>query len=293
MVGFGFSVGDFIAGVNLLIDAVHSLSDTYGARADYKELERELQSLNSGLDGIKALSLNPTQATEIFAVNAAVDKCFACVEAFVQRNSKFKSLETVPGKKWSPAMLRRCGRAVQWAITKKDDVAKFRDQVHYHSDAIGMLLATLQVKQSGVHKALTETIGHQVSDFGPQQQEMNGALRDQRDTVNRLYLDTQNIIKTQTSLARSMTIENREVKEGLDTQIRDQERAFASQKSATTQIGINVQDTKAQVEAMMTLQQSLAGFVASTSLMREARSYISNSSQRFDAFPGPNAPDLA
>lgn len=122
---------------------------------------------------------------------------------------------------------------------------------------------------------------------------MNGTLRDQRDTVNRLYLDTQNIIKTQTSLARSMTIENREVKEGLDTQIRDQERAFASQKSTTTQICINVQDTKAQVEAMMTLQQSLAGFVASTSLMREARSYISNSSQRFDAFPGPNAPDLA
>lgn len=145
MVAFGFSVGDFIAGVNLLIDAVYSLSDTYGAQADYKELERELQSLNCGLDGIKALSLSPKQATEISAVTAAVDKCFICVEAFVQRNSKFKSLESTPRKKWSLAMLRRRGRGVQWAIWKKDDVAKFRDQVHYHSGAIGMLLATLNL----------------------------------------------------------------------------------------------------------------------------------------------------
>ena len=38
MVPFGFSVGDFIASINLLIDAVHSLSDTNGAQADYEEL---------------------------------------------------------------------------------------------------------------------------------------------------------------------------------------------------------------------------------------------------------------
>lgn len=142
---FGFSVGDFITGVNLLIDAVHSLSDTYGAQADYKELGRELQSLNSGLDGIKALSLDSTQTIGISAVNAAVDKCHACVEDFVQRNSKFKSLETTSGKKWSLATVKKCGRGVQWAVWKRDDVAKFRDQVQYHSGAIGMLLATLQV----------------------------------------------------------------------------------------------------------------------------------------------------
>ena len=145
MVAFGFSVGDFIDGVNLLIDAIHSLSDTYGAQADYKELERELHSLNSGLDGIRSLSLEPSLETEISAVNAAVDKCHTCVEDFVRRNSKFKSLENTPSKKWSLATLKKCGRGVQWAIWKKDDVAKFRDQVQYHSGAIGMLLATLQV----------------------------------------------------------------------------------------------------------------------------------------------------
>lgn len=145
MVGFGISVGDFIAGINTLIDIVHSLSDTHGAQADYKELGSELQSLKSGLDGVKALSPDPTLTTELSALDAAVGKCRACVENFVQRNSKFKSLEGTPGKRWSLATLKKRGRGVQWAIWKKDDVGRFRDQVRFHTGAIGMLLSILQV----------------------------------------------------------------------------------------------------------------------------------------------------
>ena len=145
MVGFGISVGDFIAGINTLIDIVHSLSDTHGAQADYRELGSELQSLKSGLDGVKALSPDPTVTTELSALDAAVEKCRACVESFVERNSKFKSLENTPRKKWSLATLKKHGRGVQWAIWNKDDVQRFRDQIQYHTGAIGMLLGTLQV----------------------------------------------------------------------------------------------------------------------------------------------------
>lgn len=145
MVAFGFSVGDFIAGINLLMNAVHSFSNTHGAQADYQELGRELQSLNNGLDGIRALSLDSTYEAEISAVNSAVDRCHTCVESFVQRISKYKSLETTSEKKWSLPTLKRCGHGVQWVAWKRKDVVNFRDQVHYHSGAIGILLATLQV----------------------------------------------------------------------------------------------------------------------------------------------------
>ena len=145
MIPFGFSVGDFIDGVNILIDAVHSLSDTYGAQADYKELENELQSLNSGLDAVRSLSLESFNETEISPVSAAVNKCRACVEDFVRRNRKFKSLETTAGKKWSLAAWKKIGRGVQWTIWKKEDVTNFRHQIHSHSGAIGTLLAALQV----------------------------------------------------------------------------------------------------------------------------------------------------
>ncbi len=145
MAAFGFSVGDIIAGVNLLIEAVQSLNASHGAQADYQELGRELQSLNSGLDGIGALSLDSTYEAEISAVNAAVDKCRTCVQAFVQRYDGFKSLENTSTERWSLARLKNCGRGVQWAVWKKDDVVRFRDQVHCHSGAIGMLLDTLQM----------------------------------------------------------------------------------------------------------------------------------------------------
>ncbi len=145
MVAFGFSVGDLIASVNLLIDVAHSLDNTHGAQADYQELGRELQSLNSGLDGIGALSLDSKYEAEILAVNAAVDKCRTCVKAFVKRYEAFKSLENTSRENWSLARLKNCGRGVQWAVWKKDDVVRFRDQVHCHSEAIGMLLDTLQM----------------------------------------------------------------------------------------------------------------------------------------------------
>ena len=113
MVPFGFSVGDFIRGVDLLIDVVHSLSDTHGAQADYKEIESELHSLNNGLDSVRSLTQESSNETEISAVIAAVDKCRACVEDFVRRNRKFKSLESTTGKKWTLAALKKSGRAIQ------------------------------------------------------------------------------------------------------------------------------------------------------------------------------------
>lgn len=123
------------------------------------------------------------------------------------------------------------------------------------------LLLTYRSKQSDAHKALSETISAQVSNFGPQQLEMKSVLSDQRDTAKRICLNTQRIIKQQASLGRSMSTQHTEVRDHLHFQARNQERAFPSQKSAATQIGINVQNANAQVEAILALQRSLAEFV--------------------------------
>lgn len=102
---------------------------------------------------------------------------------------------------------------------------------------------------------------------------MKRKLSDQQDTVKRICLDTQGIVvKNQASLAQSMSAQHTEVRDCLQSQARDQERAFASQSSATTQIAVNVQSTNAQVEAITALQQSLAGFVSFEFPMRETGS---------------------
>lgn len=63
-VQFGVSVGDFIFGIEVLIDAIKSLSDNHGAQVDYKDwalqgLGRELYSLKSAFGCVQNLSLDP------------------------------------------------------------------------------------------------------------------------------------------------------------------------------------------------------------------------------------------
>ena len=145
MVTFGFSVGDFVAGISLIIDAVHSLSDTHGAPADYEELGRQLKNLRNGFECIEGLNLYVTQCAQRSAVDTALNDCRLCLDDFVKRNGKIKSLEAPSGRQWSLAALKRQGRKVQWALWKKADVAKFRGAIQQHSDAVQMLLASIQM----------------------------------------------------------------------------------------------------------------------------------------------------
>lgn len=142
---FGVAIGDFIAGINLLIAIVTSLHETHGARADYQELARELTSLRVGLDSVRDLSLDAAQVFQASAVSKSVDNCYSCVNGFLQRNSKFQDMATTSDQQRGLDRLKRRIRCVQWAILKKDDVAKLRAEVQQHCEAIQMLLATLHV----------------------------------------------------------------------------------------------------------------------------------------------------
>lgn len=149
------------------------------------------------------------------------------------------------------------------------------------------LILIYRSKQSDAHNALTKTIGAQVSDFGPQLLELKRGLSDQGDTI------IQSIINTQACLAQLMSTQHTEVRDHQHSQARNLESAFASQKSTTAQIGVDVQNTNTQLQALLALQHSLVGFVFFRYLMRETRSYVADILQRCNAFPGAIAPYLA
>lgn len=73
---FGFSVGDFIDSIKLLVDAVNGLRDTNGAQDDHEELSRGLKHIRAGLEWIEPLSSDPTQPVQSSAAKAAIDDCF-------------------------------------------------------------------------------------------------------------------------------------------------------------------------------------------------------------------------
>ena len=145
MVPFGFSIGDFIAGINLLIEAASSLSDTHGAQADYQGLCRQLQNLNTSLDCIKSLDIDTMQSMQATALENTLNDCQQCVDDFIRINRKFKDLGSVSRSQWSPDALKSHVRKVQWALWKKADVAKFQQTIQTHCAALQSLLALIQM----------------------------------------------------------------------------------------------------------------------------------------------------
>ena len=146
---FGFSLGDFIAGIGLLIDIFQSLNCTSGAPADYRELCRELVNLKNGLQGICSLPPDTSQAPQASVVSSAIDSavndCLFCVDGFMQKNKKYSELGSTPVNRWSSAGFKTSWRMVGWATWKKTEVAKFKSEVQHHVAAIQMLLTELQM----------------------------------------------------------------------------------------------------------------------------------------------------
>ncbi len=55
---FGFSVGDFVAGINLVRELIKALEDSAGSSAEYLALIKELYSLERALLEVKHLNLD-------------------------------------------------------------------------------------------------------------------------------------------------------------------------------------------------------------------------------------------
>jgi hypothetical protein len=135
---FGVSVSDFISGIKIFKDAVEALSDTRGARADYAELFRSLDSLDRTFNAISHFNT----AAHYEAIAPVCEGCKTCVTNFLVDVAKFNSLgNRKAGKQTLAARFRQ----VQWALCKKEDVRKFREQLETHLSALEMLLLTFQV----------------------------------------------------------------------------------------------------------------------------------------------------
>lgn len=75
---FGFSFGDFVAGINLVKGVIEALNDSVGAKLQYQRLITELINL------------------EHIAIEQAALQSQQSIEDFLRRNAKFKtSLGTI------------------------------------------------------------------------------------------------------------------------------------------------------------------------------------------------------
>lgn len=137
--GFGFSVSDFIAGIQLVRDVLKSLQDAGGSSSEYTSLVVELFTLERALLEVKALRAEDCKAAQLNALKCAATQCQLTIDKFMTKLQKYQpSLNAQgSGSNWRDGL-----RKVQWALCKKEDLATFKAEISGHAVAINMLMAT-------------------------------------------------------------------------------------------------------------------------------------------------------
>lgn len=145
-VPFGFSVGDFIACISMINDVIGAFSGTRGARADYQLLKGTLESLQQSFEAIGQIPVDPqANFQQHAAITQTVDRCWKCIDSFLRRTLKYDVIGSADVPQDWKAKIQAGARKLQWAILKKDDIQKFKEDIHQQIEAISLLLATLQV----------------------------------------------------------------------------------------------------------------------------------------------------
>jgi hypothetical protein len=139
---FGFSVGDFVAGIKLVKDLIDSLDEAVGARPIYRRLTAELRSLERALTEVKNLQVHASQACQKVALEQAASQCQDCIETFLRANTKFQA---TLGVQSTASRWRANLHKFQWAVCKQNAVDKFRAEITGHVLTINTLLATIQL----------------------------------------------------------------------------------------------------------------------------------------------------
>ncbi|KAK2602929.1 hypothetical protein N8I77_009426 [Diaporthe amygdali] len=153
--GFGFSVGDFIAGVSLVKKLIRALNDAAGSRAAYRKLIAELLNLDDALTEISKLQLGPSQTSQKTALQRVATQCQISIETFLQKNAKFNdSLGLSPSL--SCSAWRSNLHKIQWALCRDTAIDELRTEIAAHTSTLNVILATIQVSATKLQEESLE-----------------------------------------------------------------------------------------------------------------------------------------
>lgn len=142
MAGFGFSAGDFLAGINLVYSVVESLKASTGSRAKFRRLIDRLDSLGEALHAIEMLPCPPGHEPRLLTIQNAVAKCCDDVAAFLMKNERYKNAFSAgASEKWYVGVLQK----ISWQLYGREDVAEFQDVVHGHTTRIQFLVVAFKM----------------------------------------------------------------------------------------------------------------------------------------------------
>jgi hypothetical protein len=168
-VPFGFSVGDFVASIELIHKAAKALRSTSGAMGHYQQTLLDLELIESVLRRVQGLS--PTSASQetIQTIQLCGRACHVPLEHFSQKAKKLEPYLNFDKKSSASDFLhiRKGGHKLRWAILLEEDVAKLKASIGPGLEIINTLLQIESLERGAVTQDGMERIAEQVGKVLP------------------------------------------------------------------------------------------------------------------------------
>jgi hypothetical protein len=209
-VGFGFSIGDVISGLQLLRNSIEAVNNVNGSSADYASLIAELESLNTALEAASEFTSEHLvdQERQQRAINSAIKACQKCMDDFLVRIAQYQKHLKRGNGGW-----RSCYMKIRWALCKQEDIAKLRAMLGSHAISINVLLTAYRAKemrnlaksleqnqsliQHGVEYEQVDHVSNMLQDISLQQRESFGTLRQQFDWSVQAFEQVRSMLQAQ------------------------------------------------------------------------------------------------
>lgn len=165
-VGFGFSVGDFIAVLKLVGTVIDALRESSDATTSFRSLIAELYALETALLRVKRLDPDDGQTVNIVALRSAATQCQKSIDDFYQKIQKYQPHLQQQG---TNSKVKDAWMKVKWAVCKKDDVNTFRAEIRGHTGSLEILLLSMSMEstkmQGRKQEEINKCLGNRIRQF--------------------------------------------------------------------------------------------------------------------------------
>jgi len=163
-VPFGFSVGDFVASIELIHKAAKALRSTSGATKQYQQTLLDLELIESVLRRVQGLS--PTSASQetIRKIQLCSRTCHVPLDHFLQKAKKLEPYLNF-NKNSSAAdflHIKKGCHKLRWAILLEEDVAKLKASIGPVLEIINTLLQIESLGRGAVTQESLDRIAQQL-----------------------------------------------------------------------------------------------------------------------------------
>ena len=141
-VPFGFSVGDFVASIELIHKAAKALRSTSGATGHYQQTILDLELIEGVLRRVQGLSPASASQETIRTIQLCGLACHVPLDHFLQKAKKLEPFLNFNGNSSAANFLhiRKAGHKLRWAILLEEDVAKLKASIGPGIEIINTLL---------------------------------------------------------------------------------------------------------------------------------------------------------